>query len=108
MKSKSNLKVSEIIESISPHYNRYIDQKAFISGAEALSIMWNIGKILEKYILDWSIAPHNLYRQIYGKSEGKDHIRQKSYITREFMGRCYRIKKIFSSNQEIFDLLPRL
>ena len=106
MISKQN--INKIINIITPKYNYYVKNKSTLSGNKSLKIMWNIGNILESYINDLNINPHNLYRQIYGKSEGNKYIIQKSYITREFQSRCYRIKKIFKSKNEIDILLPNL
>ncbi len=97
-----------IIKQISPLYNLYIGNKLKLSGTESLKIMWDIGEILKTYIKRLNIKPHNLYRKIYGKSEGNKNIVQKSYITREFQGRCYRIRNIFNSKSEIESLFPNL
>ena len=101
-------KISEIVGEITPLYNSYIENKSTLSGNQALKIMWNIGNILKHYIDNLNVSPHNLYRQIYGKSEGNKYIVQQSYITREFQSRCYRIKNIFKSKNEIDLLLPSL
>jgi len=70
--------------------------------------MWEIGDYLKKYIDRNNVAPHNLFRQIYGKSEGKENISQKSYVSREFQGRCFRIRNMFPSKEYIFNQLPGL
>ena len=98
----------KIIEDLTPLYNQYANNKNNLSGAESLKIMWDIGEIINDYIEKLQIPPHNLYRQIYGKSESNSNITQKSYITREFQGRCTRIRNIFANHEEIDKLFPSL
>lgn len=98
----------ELIKIITPHYNNYRKRKDAISGPEAIEIFWNVGKVISDYLNEHPGAPDALYRQIYGKSERSDNIAQKSYITRDFLGRAYRIKKYFNSKNEIKKLLPKL
>lgn len=98
----------KLIKEISPLYNSYKQSSRSISGTEALYIMWDIGDLLKTQIKISDIAPHNLYRKIYGKAEGQDDITQKSYITREFLGRSYRIRNIFENKPEIKKYLPNL
>jgi hypothetical protein len=100
--------IQELIKEISPLYNSYKQSSRNIKGTDALFIMWDIGDILKKKIEIYNIAPHNLYRKIYGKAEGKNDITQKSYITREFLGRAYRIRNIFKDKEDIKKDLPNL
>lgn len=102
------LDIQEIVREITPFYNSYKQSSRSISGVEALYIMWDIGDILKKKIEISSIAPHALYRKIYGKAEGNKNITQKSYITREFLGRAYRIRNIFKNKKDISKELPNL
>lgn len=102
------LNIQELIKEISPLYNSYKKFSKDISGTEALQIIWEIGDILKKKIKKSNIAPHNLYRKIYGKSEGKENVTQKSYITRDFLSRSYRVRNIFENKSEIKKYLPNL
>ncbi|MCX6751412.1 MAG: hypothetical protein NT161_01440 [Candidatus Nomurabacteria bacterium] len=102
------LNIQKLIDGISPLYNSYKQTSRNISGTKALQIMWEIGDLLKKAIEVSGVAPHNLYRQIYGKAEGKENITQKSYITREFLGRSYRIRNIFKNKENIQKDLPNL
>jgi hypothetical protein len=102
------LNLQKLIEDISPLYNSYKQTSRNISGVKALQIMWEIGDLLKKTIEVSNIAPHNLYRKIYGKAEGQEDITQKSYITREFLGRSYRIRNIFKNKEYIQKDLPNL
>jgi len=108
MKMSNSNKINTIIKEITPHYNKNIGNKSNLSGAQSLKIMWDIGEILKIQIDKLNIPPHNLYRQIYGKSESNNNILQKSYITREFQGRCFRIRKIFPLKKDIDKQLPKL
>jgi hypothetical protein len=102
------MNIDILIERITPLYNTYKSQSNEIKGIEALKIMWEIGDLLKEYLDKNKIAPHALYREIYGKSEGTENVAQKSYITREFLGRSYRIRNIFNSKKEIDNQLPNL
>ena len=102
------MNISSIINDITPLHNNYKEKKFILNGKESIILMWDIGLILEKFIIKEKIAPHTLYREIYGKSEGTKNITQKSYITREFLSRCYRIKNIFPNKNDIFLAFPNL
>lgn len=103
-----SINLQKLISEISPLYNIYKQSNRSILGTEALQIMWDIGNLLKKEIEISNVAPHNLYRKIYGKAEGQDNITQKSYITREFLGRAYRIRNIFEKKENINKILPNL
>jgi len=79
-----------------------------LTGAESVGILWDIGDAIKKYVKKTGIAPHTLYRQIYGKSEGKTNVIQKSYITRDFLSRSYRVRNIFKKRADIKTYLPNL
>lgn len=100
--------IKKLVDDIIPHYNNYRKNRFLLSGVEVLEISWVIGDFLQKFINQNKVAPHTLYREIYGKSDGKENIIQKSYITREFLGRCFRIRKIFKDQNEIIKDLPTL
>lgn len=102
------MEINQLIEQITPLYNEYKTNSKTIKGTEALEIMWEIGEILKQFIETNNIAPHNLYRQIYGRSEGSENTSRRSYITREFLGRCYRIRNIFDLKASINNELPKL
>ena len=94
-----------LIGDIAPLNNKYKD---LISnkrpGHEALLVMWNVGDIIETYINKHDIKPHALYWSIYGKSRG---IRN-SYITRDFLSYCLRIRKYFEVKSIIKKSFPNL
>ena len=102
------LNLSELIKEITPLYNFYKQSSRNISGVEALHLMWRVGDLLKKKIEVSNITPYNLYRKIYGKSEGKEDVIQKSYITRAFLSRSYRIRNIFKDETEIEKSFPNL
>ena len=97
-----------LIESITPLYNSYKKNKNNLHPKESIKIMWDLGDILNTYIEKNNLKPHNLYREIYGKSESNTNIQQKSYIPREFQGRCVRMFKMFKNKDIIDDLFPTL
>tara|TARA_Y100001970_G_C14179215_1_gene828831 strand:+ start:808 stop:1683 length:876 start_codon:yes stop_codon:yes gene_type:complete len=100
--------LSSLIESITPFYNSYKQNKNTLHPKESIKIMWDLGNILNTYIVKKNLKPHNLYREIYGKSESNTNIQQKSYIPREFQGKCVRIYKIFENKNKIDEILPNL
>ncbi len=102
------MKISELIGNITPFYNKYKSNKSDLSGTESIIIMWDIGNIIDKYISINNVSPHNLYREIYGKSEQSNNIVQKSYLTREFLSRSYRIYKMFENKNDIKVKFPNL
>lgn len=94
-----------LIEQITPLNNRYRDLvKNIDSGKEILLVMWQAGEVIESFIKIHNIKPHTLYWQMYGKAEGL----KTSYITRDFLSYCLRIKKYFSTSAEITTQYPFL
>ncbi len=102
------MEINKLIKDITPHYNFYRTNGNKLSGSEALESFWEVGDLLVKFVEENKIAPHALYRKIYGKSEGKDDITQKSYITRDFLSRAYRIRNIFNNKIDIKVHFPGL
>jgi len=102
------MNINFLVQQITPLYNKYRESKNIISGTEALEIMWDIGDILRQYIEEHHIAPHRLFWSVYGNAEGTQNVAKKSYITREFQNRCHRIRRIFSSKDQIRKDFPHL
>lgn len=102
------MELKELISEIIPHYNNYRQNRHTLSGTDALLVFWDIGDILKKYIKEKEVAPHTLYRQIYGKSEGGKNVVQKSYITRDLLSRSYRVRNIFLKKDDIKKYFPTL
>ena len=100
--------IKKLMADITPIYNLYKRSSKTITGAEAIGMMWDIGDVIQDFVNKNKVAPHKLFRIVYGKSEGKENISQKSYITREFQGKCLRIRKMFHEKDEIIAKLPRL
>lgn len=94
-----------IISEITPYYIQYKNETKPV---ECIVKMWEIGKILDHYIKETGIKPHTLFRDLYGKSETSTNTQQKSYISREFQGRCYRVFHMFSTIEEIKENLGNL
>lgn len=95
----------ELISKISPIYNNF---KSTNIPLDQMYYAWDLGQELNSYITTMNVKPHSLYREIYGKSEGSQNADRKSYIPREFQGRCLRIYKIFKNKKDIDKLLPNL
>jgi hypothetical protein len=102
------MELNKLIKDIIPLYNIYKINRTKVAGVEALEILWQIGDYIKKYLSGHEIAPHFLYRQIYGKSEQTTNKAQRGYITREFLSRSYRIRNLFSTKKEIKKILPTL
>lgn len=97
-----------LIKKITPYYNKYKKDQQDMTGSQALEVIWEVGDLLKDYLKDKDIAPRTLYHQIYGKSEGDINITQKSYITRDFLDRAYRVRRIFNNKEDIHILFPSL
>lgn len=98
-------KIFNLIELITPYNNQYRDFiKEGERGVKVLILMWNVGEILDKYIIKNKIRAHNLYWQIYGKAEGL----KTSYITRDFLSYCLRIRSYFLSVSDIIEKFSQL
>lgn len=106
--SEERMNLDTLIKEITPLYNSYKENTKTIKGTDAVKIMWEIGDWIKRYLEKNNTAPHTLYRQIYGKSEGTTNTEQRSYLTREFLGRSYRIRNMFSSIKEIEGKFPNL
>lgn len=102
------MKIELLIEEMTPLYNMYKTNGADMTASQSMKLMWDIGNLIRNFVESNNIAPHNLYRQIYGKGEGAFHITRKSWITREFQGRCFRIRNMFENKSEIDQQFPRL
>lgn len=87
-----------IIAEITPLFVQYKSEKV---PEKAIILMWKIGEILNRHIISTGLKPHTLYRDLYGKSETSVNTQQKSYIAREFQGRCYRVYNMFKTPEEI-------
>ena len=94
-----------IISEIAPLYNSYQKET---DPVKSIVLMWEIGKILDGYIMQLNIKPHALYRELYGKSETGRNTEQRSYISREFQGRCFRVYHMFKDTGEIRLKLKKL
>lgn len=94
-----------LIEQITPLNNSYRDLvRGSKNGAQILLLMWQVGSMIEAFTKKKNVKPHNLYWQIYGKAEGL----KTSYITRDFLSYCLRIKKYFHKSEDILAKFPRL
>lgn len=95
----------DLIEKIAPLNNKYRDLvKGHASGTEVLGVMWETGDIILEFLHKFDLKPHNLYWKIYGKAEGI----KVSYITRDFLSYCLRIRSYFKSKAEIKASYPKL
>ncbi|MFH0892425.1 MAG: hypothetical protein V1867_06635 [Candidatus Falkowbacteria bacterium] len=102
------MNLQELIKNITPYYNDYRKRKDAIKGYEGIELYWEVGDLIAKYLSENLVAPDALYRQIYGKSERQGNVSQKSYITRDFLSRAYRIRNIFESKGVIKNMFPKL
>jgi hypothetical protein len=103
------MNLQELIKEIIPFYNFHRKNQIRLSGTEALENIWEVGNLLKSYLdVNTDIAPRTLYHQIYGKSEQARDISQKSYITRDFLDRAYRVRRIFKKKSDIKKMFPSL
>ena len=97
-----------LIQKITPLFNNYKENNNQFNGTQAIELMWEVGDLLNNYIVENMIAPHSLFRTIYGNAEGTTNIVRRSYISREFQTRSHRIRRIFRQKEEINNLFPNL
>ncbi len=102
------MKINQLITNLTPFYNEYRKGRESNKHVDQIVLMWKVGDVLKKYLEVHKIAPHPLYREIYGKSESTSNISQRSYITREFLSRSYRVREMFKNEKEIRDTFPNL
>ena len=100
--------IKNLIIDLTPLYNEYQKNRETNTPVEQIILMWKIGDILKNFIDQNDIAPHALYREIYGKSESSSNVSQRSYMTREFLGRSYRVRNMFKTQAEIKRTFPNL
>ena len=99
---------NNLIKDITPLYNEYKKNSKSISGKNALILMWDLGNMLKEYLDQNDVAPHSLFREIYGNSEGSTNVSRKSWITREFQSRSFRIRNMFETKDQILSDFPTL
>jgi len=102
------MEINQLITNLTPLYNEYRKNRDTAAPVEQIILMWKIGDVLKKFLAVNDIAPHALYREIYGKSESSSNVSQRSYITREFLSRSYRVRGMFKNQKEIRDTFPNL
>lgn len=102
------MEINKLITELTPLYNEYSKDRANNLPVGQIILMWKIGDVLKKFLSATDIAPHVLYREIYGKSESSNKVTQRSYITRELLSRSYRVRGMFKSQKEIHDTFPNL
>jgi hypothetical protein len=100
--------IKNLIIELTPLYNEYRKNRETNTPVQQIILMWKIGDILKNFIDQNDIAPHALYREIYGKSESSSNVSQRSYMTREFLGRSYRVRNMFKTQKEIKKTFPNL
>lgn len=102
------MEINQLITDLTPLYNEYRKDREQNKPVDQIVLMWKIGDVLKKYLAVHDIAPHALYREIYGKSESTSNVAQRSYMTREFLGRSYRVRGMFKNQKEIRETFPNL
>lgn len=87
--------ISTLIEQIAPLNNRYRESiRKNLRGTEILKIMWDVGEILFEHNIK---NIHPIAWKIYGREKGL----RRSYITRDFLSYCFRIRNFFKSKSSI-------
>ncbi len=89
------LNIEELIEQIAPLNNLYRTAiKNRYPASAVVEIMWDVGDILCRAGVT---KIHPIAWQIYGESSEK----RRSYITRDFLSYCFRIRNYFNSREGI-------
>jgi hypothetical protein len=97
-----------LIAALTPLYREYKSGLGKVTAVQSLEVMWDVGDVLQKEVAVTGMKPHTLFREVYGKSEGPTNIKQRSYIPREFQGRCYRVRRLFGDRMDIARQFPQL
>lgn len=102
IKKYSDKLIEKLIVEISPYNNKYREGiKNNLKGTHILKIMWDVGNILKENRIN---HVHSVAWKIYGKSK---NIRR-SYITRDFLSYCARVRKLFKKRDDIEKKFPNL
>jgi len=48
----NNMDIHTLIKDITPFYNEYKENKEIISGCDSIILMWLVGDLLKKYLVD--------------------------------------------------------
>lgn len=98
-----NKTISELIEEITPLNNAYRGavRSRGANGAQVLEIMWDVGEVLIGAGVE---KVHPVAWEIYGRTRET----RRSYITRDFISYCFRIRRYFSRRGDIRKNYPGL
>jgi hypothetical protein len=97
--------LNETIADLAPLNNEYRRLRRQGGAAlEILAVMWRVGEILHKATSSSGVSPHTLFWGIYGKAPGV----KRSFITRDFLSYCYRIRRMYASQEELSSQLRGL
>jgi hypothetical protein len=91
-----------LVEELAPLNNAF--RKAVddgIQGNEVLKILWDAGEVICSKNIE---HVHNMAWKIYGRSDGKRH----SYLTRDFIAYCWRVRRYFKERKDIDQNFPNL
>jgi len=98
----SKEKINNITRKIGLLNNKYrIGIRTGLKGTEILKVMWDVGDILFQENVT---QIHTVAWEIYGKTPGD----RKSYITRDFLSYCFRIRRFFKNKSDIDGQFPNL
>lgn len=102
MKKFKDTLIEKLIAEIAPLNNNYrFAVRAGKNGREILEIMWDVGEILKR---NGVRKIHPVAWKVYGKAQGI----RKSFITRDFLSYCFRIRRFFKQRDQIGKEFPTL
>jgi hypothetical protein len=93
--------LTKLIDEIGPLNNEF---RFSTSAIKKIEILWDIGKKIDNYLLEYDLKLHELLYKIY---DPYSTIKQ-SYITRDLGSYSYRIYKYFEKKEDIRDMLRGL
>jgi len=92
----------QLIRELAPLNNAYRKAvKEGMHGKEVLKILWDAGEVICSKNID---HVHNIAWKIYGRSDSK----RRSYLTRDYIAYCWRVRRYFKERSDIDRDFPTL
>lgn len=92
----------QLIRELAPLNNAFRQAvKEGMPGNKVLKILWDAGDVICSKNID---HVHKIAWQMYGKSDSRRH----SYLTRDYVAYCWRVRRYFQKREDIDQIFPKL
>src|SRR3989344_4512529 len=92
----------QLVRELAPLNNAFRQAvKEGMPGNKVLKILWDAGDVICSKNID---HVHKIAWQIYGKSDSRRH----SYLTRDYVAYCWRVRRYFQEREDIDRVFPKL